>query len=151
MATATGFSFPVQEQKKQQTLSFDQASEALDALLNEFRDVRISKHIDDARKAAGGTVEGIFVQVIPLIYEVQGHVMEKYGFEPDDDGFTAFAKALTAHESGNAAIAEKAKAFKALMRQMTSPTQTDADETNEENVDDSNVAASGTSNNGSQK
>jgi len=73
--------------------------------------------------------------------------MEKYGFEPDDNGFTAFAKALTAHESANAAYAEKAKAFKALMRQMTTPTKAANDEepTDEENADESNVSSSASS------
>jgi len=62
----------------------------------------------------------IMVNVIPLIFEIQGHVMTKYGFPPNDQGFADFARALSAHEN-NMEFAVMANQLKTIMKSYTLP------------------------------
>ena len=71
--------------------------------------------IKDARTTAGADVGEIMQHVVPIFYEVQGHIMEPLGFTPDDEGFAAFGDALKSHESDET-FNEYSKKMKAIMK-----------------------------------
>lgn len=67
-------------------LTKEQAIEAVSWMLTEFD----SPHVVAAVKSTNGDPN----QLIGILFEVQGHCMEKYGINGDDEGFALFAKQL---------------------------------------------------------
>lgn len=102
------------------TLTLEQAIEAITLLLAEFDKPDVKAKISEARATAGGVMEQVLLEVVPLMFEVQGHIMQKYGFTPGDDnggpdGFADFAAALQQHE-GNSDFAVLSLKLKALSK-----------------------------------
>jgi hypothetical protein len=72
---------------------------------------------------AGGKLDDIMHLVVPLIYEVQAHVMLQYeGFTADDAGFELFAKCL-AHYESDASFKSLSEQFKKKMKSLTEVNQ----------------------------
>ena len=64
-------------------------------LLNEEETLDV---LEECREVAGADIAKIMELVIPKIYEIQGLVMQKFGFQPTDDGFEQFAASLKQNE-----------------------------------------------------
>ncbi len=78
-----------------------------------------------AREEADGDFQLVMQYVVPIFAEVQGHVMQRYGFVPNDDGFEAFANALKANEaSGDAEFIALGAKLKALIKESTAVSST---------------------------
>lgn len=106
--------------------------------MNELKSSKVQKAIKDARRESGADVGMIMENVVPIIYEVQGHIMEPLGFVPDDDGFASFAEQLTKHES-NDEFLQLSKQLKSIMKESVTPLvgeESEEEEDDEENEDD---------------
>ena len=69
--------------------------------------------------------------VVPLIFEIQGHVMEEYGFEGDDEGFAAFAAELKKWEDDES-FGRLSLELKTVMKELTKVGQENEEEDEEE-------------------
>jgi len=101
-----------------QALTLEQATEAMKSLLTKIKEKDAQKKLKEAQKYAAGDLGMIMQTVLPLLFEIQGHVMEKYGFQPSDEGFTDFARCLSTHET-NLEFAVLANEFKTIMKSYT--------------------------------
>jgi len=81
------------------TLTLTQAKDAIAGVLAEFAKVDIAHTLANAQAEAAGKLDRIMELVVPLLFEIQGHVMTRYGFIPNDDGFDAWSQALKQHEN----------------------------------------------------
>lgn len=94
-------------------LTHEQAKVAITDILKRISDVQ--DRIDQARAMNVGTIMEV---VIPLFFEIQGTVMQQYGFEPSNEGFAAFAAALAACED-NAEVKKLSDELKTVMTEAT--------------------------------
>jgi len=65
-------------------------------------------------------MSAIMANVVPIFFEVQGHVMEPLGFVGDDEGFAQFADELKKHEV-DPEFNELSKQLKKIMKESTTP------------------------------
>lgn len=101
-------------------LSIEQATCALQQMLDELARPEVKERIEFARQEAGGDVGKIIQKVVVIFYEINGHVMAPFGFEADDDGFAAFAEQLKKHES-DPLFFESSQRLKTIMKASTMP------------------------------
>lgn len=106
------------EEDREEQLSLADAIDCMNSILQELKDPTITQRINDTKEKAQGDMSIIMSEIVPLFYEVQGHVMEPYGFEPDDDGFADFSEALQSHETDEnfKALSDE---FKAIIKDST--------------------------------
>jgi hypothetical protein len=100
-------------------LSLITATEALKTVLDELNRHEVKEALSEARASAGNDIGLIMEKVVPIFYEVQGHVMQPLGFFIDDEGFAAFAVELQKHEADPDFLA-LSSSLKAIMNKMTS-------------------------------
>ncbi len=55
-------------------------------MLTMFNEEETLATFDDCRMEAGTDINKVMELIVPKIYEIQGHVMQKYGFQPTDEG-----------------------------------------------------------------
>lgn len=103
------------------TLTLQNAIACMQKILAALADPQVSKQIEAARELAEGDPEKIVVEIIPMFYEIQGHVMTPFGFEANDDGFASFSAALKAHELDQG-YNDLANQYKAFIKQCTATT-----------------------------
>lgn len=128
------------------SLSLEQATEAIKKILAEMDKEEIATRLAKAQAEAKGDLDEIFVKIMPLIFEIQGHVMAQYNIDGDDDGFAHFAEQLTKHEKpeteANLEFRQLSTDFKARMKKLTATSaqqklaQQLAEEEEEEDDDD---------------
>ena len=107
-------------------------------MLAELKGAKVAERIRGAREEADGELDLIMEYVVPIFFEVQGHVMARFGFVPNDEGFEAFAKCLQAHEA-DATFKPLSDELKKLQREataVTAPMKVMADDDDEEDGND---------------
>ena len=92
----------------------------MQSILTELRKEEIAGAIAEARQEAAGNMGEIMAKVVPIFFEVQGHVMEPLGFVADDEGFAQFADELKKHESDDEFL-DLSKQLKKIMKDSTTP------------------------------
>ncbi len=73
--------------------------------------------------------------VITKIFEIQGHVMQKFGFIPDDAGFDGFANSLQAAEEADSEVKALGQKFKDEMKKLNPKTKALVEEDDDEECD----------------
>jgi len=127
-----------------QQLTAEKGFEAINRILAEFAQPAVKKQLDAAKAHADGELDLVMLNVVPLLFEIQGHVMSSYGFEADDAGFAAFAAALQRLES-NADFAKKAAELKQITKfyTKTGEKKMERDDDDDADADDDNDADDG--------
>lgn len=100
------------------SLTLDQAKEAIDDIVERLKSEEVADVIEAAKEEADGDLDKIMELIVPKFFEVQGHVMLKFGFEPTDEGFGDFAESLRKHESDED-FAAKSAVMKQIMKDAT--------------------------------
>jgi len=113
-------------------LTLQQAKGALSRILSELDRDDVKLKIAEAREEAGGDVGEILMKVVPIFFEIQGHVMMDLGFEADDDGFKAFAEELQRHESEDPDMVTMKERLKAIMNEASMPDNDEEEDGEEE-------------------
>jgi len=99
-------------------LSLEQAKDAVQSIVKELDSDVVQCAFDDARTDAGSDGNKLMELVLPLLFEIQGRILETLGFIPNDDGFAAFADQLKRHE-GDASFDVLSLQLKARMKDAT--------------------------------
>lgn len=95
------------------SLTLEDAKSCMKKILDALAEPSTAKKVNAARDAAGDDPEKMVIEIIPMFFEIQGHVMKPFGFVPTDDGFADFSEALKAHEVDQEfnELSQKYKAF----------------------------------------
>jgi hypothetical protein len=112
-------------------VTLQDAKRAIQELHTEITKPDIELKLTNAANEANGNLDNILTLVIPMIYEIQGHVIENYGYPPDDNGFASFASDMNYWENQDEQLKADAQTFKQLLKVYT---QVHAEEEEEEDA-----------------
>lgn len=81
------------------TLTLDQAKAALNEVIAAFDEPANAERMDKARAEAAGDLQKMTMLVMPVAMSIQQPVINKYGFEANQQGAMQFAFAIMAHQA----------------------------------------------------
>ncbi len=118
------------------SLSLSSSMSAVDRLMEEFQSSPVADRLAAVHESASDASSFLSL-VLPVLFEVQGHVMSEFGFSASDEGFEAFGQQLERHEIDEK-FKQKSDQLKALMKKLTTAEfkQQDEEEEDDEEEDE---------------
>eukprot|EP00941_MAST-03F_sp_MAST-3F-sp1_P005779 g5779.t1 len=120
-----------------QKMKIEDAKQALTDMLSMINEPSTKEFLDRCVNEANGDLPKVMELVIPKIMEIQGIVMQQFGFEASDKGFEEFASSLKSCEDQCDEVKQLGEEFKGILQTLAKTKTTTAAAKKDDVVQDS--------------